>query len=62
MNDVKSEFAQQLSAAMQAASHEAKPSVLEHKFNLRYWGRSITLNLMAVTLERGNDRTAWFYL
>ena len=44
MNDVKTEFAQRLSAAMQAAGYEAKPSVLERDFNQRYWGRSMTLH------------------
>jgi len=44
MNDVKTEFAQRLSAAMQAAGYEAKPAVLEREFNLRYWGRSMTLH------------------
>ena len=44
MNDVKLEFAQRLRASMQAAGYEPKPSVLEREFNLRYWGRSMSLH------------------
>ena len=29
---------------MQAAGYEPKPSVLEREFNLRYWGRSMSLH------------------
>lgn len=29
---------------MQAAGYEAKPSVLEREFNLRYWGKPMTLH------------------
>ncbi|NGO88570.1 transcriptional regulator [Halomonas sp. 141] len=41
MNE-KSMFAERLIAAMQAAGYEARPSVLEREFNLRYWGKPIT--------------------
>jgi transcriptional regulator with XRE-family HTH domain len=37
-------FAQRLAAAMEAEGYEAKPSVLEREFNLRYWGKSMTLH------------------
>jgi transcriptional regulator with XRE-family HTH domain len=36
-------FAKRLIAAMEAAGYEARPSVLEREFNLRYWGKPITL-------------------
>lgn len=29
---------------MQAAGYEARPSVLEREFNLRYWGKPMTLH------------------
>ena len=38
----KHAFAQRLSEAMEAAGHEARPSVLEREFNKRYWGKSMT--------------------
>lgn len=37
MNE-KSEFSNRLRAAMQAAGYAASPSVLEHEFNLRWYG------------------------
>ena len=37
-------FSQRLAAAMEAAGYAAKPSVLEREFNLRYWGKSMTLH------------------
>jgi transcriptional regulator with XRE-family HTH domain len=43
MDKFCAEFAKRLAAAMQAAGYEAKPSVLEREFNLRYWGKPITL-------------------
>jgi len=36
------EFSQRLRAAMVQAGHAASPSVLEHEFNLRWPGRSIS--------------------
>lgn len=41
MNE-KIEFSQRLRAAMIGAGYAASPSVLEHEFNLRWLGRSIS--------------------
>ncbi len=41
--DEKSQFAERLILAMQAKGYEAKASVLEREFNLRYSGKSMTL-------------------
>lgn len=41
MNE-KAMFADRLKHAMLAAGYEARPSVLEREFNLRYWGKPIT--------------------
>ena len=41
MNE-KTMFAERLIAALKAAGYEARPSVLEREFNLRYWGKPIT--------------------
>ena len=38
----KIEFSKRLRQAMQDAVYAASPSVLEHEFNLRWWGRSIS--------------------
>ena len=38
----KIEFSKRLRQAMQDAGYTASPSVLEHEFNLRWWGRSIS--------------------
>ncbi|WP_327050444.1 transcriptional regulator [Halomonas sp. KO116] len=35
-------FAERLKSALEAAGYEARPSVLEREFNLRYWGKPIT--------------------
>ncbi|MBT2773463.1 transcriptional regulator [Halomonas sp. ISL-60] len=35
-------FAERLKASLEAAGYEARPSVLEREFNLRYWGKPIT--------------------
>lgn len=35
-------FSKRLRQAMQAAGYAASPTVLEHEFNLRWWGRSIS--------------------
>jgi transcriptional regulator with XRE-family HTH domain len=44
MKNAKTEFAIRLREAMESAGYEAKPSVLEREFNLRYWGKAITLH------------------
>jgi len=44
MKNAKTEFAARLRAALEAAGYEAKPSVLEREFNLRYWGKAMTLH------------------
>ncbi len=44
MQSEKERFAQRLQQAMQAAGYAAKPSVLEREFNLRYWGKPMTLH------------------
>lgn len=41
MNE-KIDFSQRLRDAMQRAGYAASPSVLEHEFNLRWYGRSIS--------------------
>lgn len=40
--DEKVEFSARLRAAMAQAGHAVSPSVLEHEFNLRWHGRSIS--------------------
>ncbi|MDX5434471.1 MAG: transcriptional regulator [Halomonas sp.] len=42
MNE-KIAFAERLAAAMRAAGYEPRPAVLEREFNLRYWGKPVTL-------------------
>ncbi|MCE8003071.1 MULTISPECIES: transcriptional regulator [Billgrantia] len=42
MNE-KTAFAERLAAAMRAAGYEPRPAVLEREFNLRYWGKPVTL-------------------
>jgi hypothetical protein len=44
MNRFGVEFAKRLAAAMETAGYEARPSVLEREFNLRYWGEPMTLH------------------
>lgn len=41
--DQKAEFGERLCAAMLRAGYAVRPIVLEHEFNSRYWGRSVTL-------------------
>lgn len=41
MNE-KIEFSNRLREAMAAAGYETRPIVLEHEFNRRWWGRSIS--------------------
>ncbi|MBA2779357.1 transcriptional regulator [Billgrantia kenyensis] len=42
MNE-KTAFAERLAASMRAAGYEPRPAVLEREFNLRYWGKPVTL-------------------
>ncbi len=42
-NTEKQQFAQQLKAAMTAMGYEAKASILEREFNLRYYGNPVTI-------------------
>lgn len=44
MENSNQKFAKRLRDAMQAAGYEARPSVLEREFNLRYWGKPMTLH------------------
>jgi len=44
MEKSSEKFAKRLRAAMKASGYEAKPSVLEREFNLRYMGRPMTLH------------------
>ena len=44
MQTEKARFAQHLQQAMQAAGYAPKPSVLEREFNLRHWGKPMTLH------------------
>lgn len=44
MKNAKLEFAERLRKAMVAAGYETKPAVLEREFNLRYWGKPMTLH------------------
>ncbi len=44
MEKSSEKFAKRLRAAMKAAGYEAKPSVLEREFNLRYLGHPMTLH------------------
>lgn len=44
MTDEKTLFAQRLIAAMQAQGYKPEPAVLEREFNLRHYGKSMTLH------------------
>jgi hypothetical protein len=44
MEKSSEKFAKRLRDAMQASGYEAKPSVLEREFNLRYMGHPMTLH------------------
>ncbi|KAF1044137.1 XRE family transcriptional regulator [Xylophilus sp.] len=44
MQDQKQQFAQKLRAAMEAAGYEPRPAVLEREFNIRHWGKPMTLH------------------
>lgn len=43
-DDAKRQFAHRLRAAMEAAGYTAKPAVLEREFNLRWYGKPMTLH------------------
>lgn len=49
--DQKSLFAQRLIATMQSKGYEAKPSILEREFNLRYAGKSVTFACVSKWLK-----------
>lgn len=44
MEKASEQFAERLRAAMEAAGYEARPSVLEREYNLRCWGKPMTLH------------------
>ena len=44
MNDAKHQFADRLRAAMEKAGYPPRPAVLEREFNLRWYGRPMTLH------------------
>lgn len=50
-------FAQRLRRALEQAGHPASPTAVAHEFNLRYWGRSISIYaarnwLLGISLPR----------
>lgn len=47
----KAQFAHNLKAALTAKGYEAKAAVLEREFNLRYFGKAITLHAAAKWLR-----------
>ncbi len=60
MSDPKTIFAKRLKDAMSAAGYSARPSVLEREFNMRHWGKPMTLHgvrrwLLGETMPR-NDK------
>lgn len=44
MEKANNQFADRLRSAMEAAGYEARPSVLEREYNLRCWGKPMTLH------------------
>ncbi len=44
MENANEKFATRLRASMEKAGYEPKPAVLEREFNLRYWGKPMTLH------------------
>ena len=44
MENSKAEFARRLTEAMVSAGYDARPAVLEREFNLRYFGKPMTLH------------------
>jgi hypothetical protein len=51
MDKAKLEFAKRLLAALEAAGVPPKPAVLEREFNLRYWGKPVTLHAVRLWLK-----------
>ncbi len=43
MDTIAKDFSQRLISSMENAGYSAKAAVLEREFNLRYWGKSVTL-------------------
>lgn len=44
MENANKQFADRLRSAMEAAGYEARPAVLEREYNLRCWGKPMTLH------------------
>lgn len=44
MENTRQKFAARLRSTLEQAGYEAKPAVLEREFNLRYWGKPVTLH------------------
>lgn len=44
METANQKFAKRLRASMEQSGYEPKPSVLEREFNMRYWGKPMTLH------------------
>lgn len=44
MENANEKFAKRLRALMEKAGYQPKPAVLEREFNLRYWGKPMTLH------------------
>ncbi|MFZ4535078.1 hypothetical protein [Propionivibrio sp.] len=44
MENVKTKFANRLREAMARAGYQPKPAVLEREYNLRCWGKPVTLH------------------
>jgi len=44
MEKTRQRFANRLCCALAQAGYAAKPAVLEREFNLRYWGKPVTLH------------------
>jgi transcriptional regulator with XRE-family HTH domain len=44
MENTREKFAKRLRHALEQAGYEAKPAILEREFNLRYWGKPVTLH------------------
>lgn len=44
MENANEKFAKRLRFSMEKAGYEPKPAVLEREFNLRYWGKPMTLH------------------
>lgn len=44
MENTRQKFAERLQDALKQAGYADKPAVLEREFNLRYWGKPVTLH------------------